>query len=165
MSTALTQVVPLHPVNDYFLLNLKNIEETGNSVLTETETVWFVYLGIGFIYSNQNCDKDQVKKLIERLIKTIDVRNFELRPDLIQIVLKVFNEGIKKWKSMISPNLGMKIFADLFKIFFYYDGAASMQPDDKKFNFVFEGVPSAENKKMRQQIVKTVIYLSKEFNN
>lgn len=64
MSTALTQVVPLHPVNDYFLLNLKNIEETGNTILTETETVWFVYLGIGFIYSSQNCDKDQVKKLI-----------------------------------------------------------------------------------------------------
>lgn len=25
MSTALTQIVPLHPINDYFLLNLKNI--------------------------------------------------------------------------------------------------------------------------------------------
>ena len=64
MSTSLTQIVPLHPVNDYFLLNLKNIEETNNSLLTETETIWFVYLGIGFIYCNQECDKDQVKKLI-----------------------------------------------------------------------------------------------------
>ena len=102
-----------------------------------------------------------MKKLIERLIKTIDVKNFEMRPDLIQIVLKVFNEGVKKWKSMISPNLGMKIFADLFKIFFYYDALSSVQPDDKKFNFVFETVPIAENKKMKQQIVKTIIYLSK----
>lgn len=66
---------------------------------------------------------------------------------------------------MISPNLAMKIFADLFRIFFFYDGISSMQPDDKKFNFVFEALPMAENKKMKQQIVKTVIYLSKEFNN
>ncbi len=60
-----------------------------------------------------------------------------MRPDLIQIVMKVFNEGVKKWKSMIPSNLAMKIFADLFKIFFYYDGVTSVQPDDKRFNFVF----------------------------
>jgi len=76
MSTALTQVVPLHPTYEYFILNLKNIEETKNRVLTETETIWFVYLGIGFIYSNQAFDKDQVRILIERLIETIDVKNF-----------------------------------------------------------------------------------------
>lgn len=52
MSTALTQIVPLHPVNDYFLLNLKNMEEKNSILLSETETIWFVYLGIGFIYSN-----------------------------------------------------------------------------------------------------------------
>lgn len=55
----------------------------------------------------------------------------------------------------------MKIFADLFKIFFYYDGLTSVQPDDKKFNFCFENVPMIDNKKMKQQIVKTIIYLSK----
>lgn len=64
MSTALTQVVPLHPIYEYFILNLKNIEETKNRVLSVTETIWFVYLGIGFIYSNQVFDKDQVKILI-----------------------------------------------------------------------------------------------------
>lgn len=55
----------------------------------------------------------------------------------------------------------MKIFADLFRIFFYYDGLTSVQPDDKKFNFCFESVPLAENKRMKQQIIKTIIYLSK----
>jgi hypothetical protein len=35
----------------------------------------------------------------------------------------------------------MKLFADLFRIFFYYDGLTSVQPDDKKFNFVFEALP------------------------
>jgi len=50
-------------------------------------------------------------------------------------------------------------------VFFYYDGIHSVQADDKRFNFVFENVSIAENKKMKQQIVKTIIYLSKEFNN
>jgi len=79
----------------------------------------------------------------------------------MQIVLKVFNEGVKKWKSLITTALAMRIYADLFRIFFYYDGLALVQPDDKKFNFCFESVPIAENKKMKQQIVKTIIYLSK----
>lgn len=55
----------------------------------------------------------------------------------------------------------MKLYADLFKIFFYYDGLNGALPDDKKFNFVFENVPVNENKKMKLQIVKTIIYLSK----
>jgi hypothetical protein len=79
----------------------------------------------------------------------------------MQIVLKVFNEGVKKWKALITPSLAMKIYADLFRIFFYYDGLSSVQPDDKKFNFCFEAIPISENKKMKQQIVKTIIYLSK----
>ena len=89
------------------------------------------------------------------------MKNFEKRPDLVQIVLKMFNEGVKKWKSMISSNGAAKIFLELLRVFFYYDGIASVQADDKKFNFVFETVPIAENKKMKQQIIKTVIYLSK----
>ena len=62
---------------------------------------------------------------------------------------------------MISANGAMKIFADLFKIYFFYDGINAVQPDDKKFNFAFENVPMNENKKMKQQIIKTIIYLSK----
>jgi hypothetical protein len=48
---------------------------------------------------------------------------------------------VKKWKKLISPAAAMKLFADLFRIFFYYDGLSSVQPDDKKFNFVFETIP------------------------
>lgn len=59
----------------------------------------------------------------------------------MQIVLKVFNEGVKKWKGLITQNLAIKIYADLFRIFFYYDGLSVVQPDDKKFNFCFELVP------------------------
>lgn len=62
---------------------------------------------------------------------------------------------------MIPQNTVMKIFADLFRIFFYYDGLSSVQPDDKKFNFCFESVSVTENKRMKQQIIKTIIYLSK----
>jgi hypothetical protein len=43
---------------------------------------------------------------------------------------------------MINSNTAMKIFADLFKIYFYYDAVTSIQLDDKKFNFSFENVPA-----------------------
>jgi hypothetical protein len=61
-----------------------------------------VYLGIGFIFSNEAFDREQVGILIERLIETIEIKNFELRPDLIQIVLRVFKEGVKKWKCLVT---------------------------------------------------------------
>jgi hypothetical protein len=52
------------------------MQETKNRALTETESIWFVYLGIGFIFSNQAFDKEQVGILIERLIETIEIKNF-----------------------------------------------------------------------------------------
>lgn len=127
--------------------------------------MWFVYLGIGFIYSTEIFDQDQVKVLIMRLIESIDVVNFEERPDLILIILKVFNEGVKKWKNLISSSIAAKIFIDLFKIFFLYDGIDFITSDDKRFNFCFEKLPVVERRKMKQQIIKTTIYLSKEFNS
>lgn len=125
--------------------------------------MWFVYLGIGFIYSTEKFDKDQVNFLIMRLLDTLELKNFEVRPDLTLIVLKVFNEGVKKWKSLISNAMAVKIFMDLIKIFFCYDGLASVKADDKKFNFCFEHLSSAELRKMKHQLIKTVIYLLKEF--
>lgn len=88
-----------------------------------------------------------------------------MRPDLIQIVLKVFNEGIKKWKSMITHTMTMKIYVELFRVFFYYDAVNTVQPDDKKFNFCFDNVPEEERKKMKAEIIKTIRHLSREFNN
>lgn len=122
-------------------------------------------MGLGFIYSNELFDKESTKLLIERLVETIDVKNFEMRPDLIQIVLKVFNEGIKKWKSMITHTMTMKIYVELFRVFFYYDAVNTVQPDDKKFNFCFDNVPEEERKKMKAEIIKTIRHLSREFNN
>ena len=110
-------------------------------------------------------DKDQVTCLIMRLIDTIELRNFEERPDLTLTVLKVFNEGVKKWKSLINNTMAVKIYMDLFKIFFYYDGLSVVKSDDKKFNFCFEHLAPPELKKMKHSIIKTVIYLLKEFEN
>lgn len=76
-------------------------------------------------------------------------------------MLKVFNEGVKKWKGLISSGMAVRIFMDLFKIFFCYDGLSTVQADDKKFNFCFERLPPNEIKKMKHQLIKTVIYLLK----
>lgn len=56
------------------------------------------------------------------------------------VVLKILNEGIKKWKGLISSGLVLRLFADLFMIFFLYDGLNVVSHDDKKFDFRFENV-------------------------
>lgn len=58
----------------------------------------------------------------------------------------------------------MKLLTDLFRIFFYYDGLATVPPDDKKFNFVFSKTDETLRKSMKQGIVKTIIYIGKEFS-
>ena len=52
-------------------------------------------------------------------------------------MLKVLNEGIKKWKNLINSGTIIKLYTDLFKIFFLYDGLIHVSQDDKKFDFRF----------------------------
>ena len=75
--------------------------------------------------------------------------------------MRVFNEGIKKWKTLITHAMTMKIYVELFRIFFYYDAVMNIQPDDKKFNFCFENFSDEERKKMKAEIIKTIRHLSR----
>jgi len=52
---------------------------------------------------------------------------------------------------------------ELFRIFFYYDGLSTVAIDDKKFNFCFSKVEDTLKRFMKQGIVKTIIYIGKEY--
>lgn len=99
--------------------------------------MWITYLGVGLIYSDQIFDKEQIKVLINRILSSLEMKNFELHQDLVIIILKVLNEGIKKWKPLINSGTIVKLLTDLFKIFFLYDGLITVSQDDKKFDFRF----------------------------
>lgn len=57
----------------------------------------------------------------------------------------------------------IKLLTDLFKVFFYYDAVSSIAADDKKFNFLFAKCDEIFRKMMKQGLVKTIIYIGKEF--
>lgn len=81
-------------------------------------------------------------------------------------MLKLLNEGVgKTWKQHLNKETVTKLYLDLFKNFFFYDGIGSISPEDKKFNFCFEGNSQQQIKKMKQSIMKSIVMLSKEFNN
>ena len=56
-----------------------------------------------------------------------------------------------------------ELYCLLFKIFFHFDGLNSIPSDDKKFNFCFANMEEALKKTIKQGIIKTIIYLGKEF--
>jgi hypothetical protein len=79
--------------------------------------------------------------------------------------MRVFNEGVGKWRSFLEEgDTAVRLLADLFRVFFYYDGLAAVPADDKKFNFVFAKADEALRKAMKQGIVKSIIYIGKEFS-
>ena len=57
--------------------------------------------------------------------------------------------------------MAIRLLTDLFRIFFLYDGAAAIPPDDKKFNFIFAKLDEPQKKTMKQGIIKTIIYIGK----
>jgi hypothetical protein len=75
--------------------------------------------------------------------------------------MKIFHEGIEKWKDSIDSNTIVKLLIELFKIYFYYEGIDTVASDDKKFNFCFANVEGSLKKLMKQHIIKTVIYIYK----
>ena len=58
-------------------------------------------------------------------------------------------------------SIALKLLSELFKIFFYYDGLATVPADDKKFNFIFAQADEALRKSMKQGIIKSIIYIGK----
>lgn len=76
--------------------------------------------------------------------------------------MRAFNEGVTKWRNLLHE-AAPQIFTDLFRIFFAYDGLTSVAPDDKKFNFCFAATDEALRRAMKQGIIKSVIYMGKEF--
>ncbi len=69
-------LINLHPTYDYFILNMKNIEESKNKLLSSTETHWIVQMGICIVYGIQKVETQQVKTLIGRIMDSIDLLNF-----------------------------------------------------------------------------------------
>ena len=79
--------------------------------------------------------------------------------------MRVFNEGVNKWRRILEEgDTAVRLLGEFFRIFFLYDGLANVQADDKKFNFVFAKTDEALRKSMKQGIVKSIIYLGKEFS-
>lgn len=77
-------------------------------------------------------------------------------------IMRVFNEGVNKWHKFLEENdVAMRLLTDLFRIFFYYDGLATISPEDKRFNFVFAKTDENMRKSMKQGIVKSIIYIGK----
>ena len=64
------------------------------------------------------------------------------------ISLKIFNEGIEKWRALIEPARAYNILNNLFTMFFFYDGLAPQ---------LAVGLDISDpllNKRMKQIIVK-----------
>lgn len=76
--------------------------------------------------------------------------------------MRVFNEGVHTWHNIIEPDINELLY-ELFRIFFFLDGLVSIPSDDKRFNFCFISIEENMRKAVKQGIVKTLIYLAKEF--
>jgi hypothetical protein len=67
ISKAITGHISIHPILEYFLLSQKE-REGRNKWLSFNETVWLVYLGLGFIFSGHKIEHEQIKLLVLRFI-------------------------------------------------------------------------------------------------
>ena len=68
MSTVIIQGLNLHPIYDYFILNIKNFSEKKINLLTVTETHWLVLMGIGMIYGVKGVEEQQIRTIIHRIM-------------------------------------------------------------------------------------------------
>lgn len=60
----------IHPIFEYFLLSQKSMEKE-RKLLSFNETVWLVYLGLGFIFAGLKIDTDHIKIIINRFVTSI----------------------------------------------------------------------------------------------
>ena len=75
--------------------------------------------------------------------------------------MRVLNEGVNQWHSILTQIGLTPLFTQLFLIFFYLDGLATVAPDDKRFNFCFAPLEEPIRKILKQGVIKTLIYLAK----
>lgn len=77
--------------------------------------------------------------------------------------MRVLNEGVSQWHDILI-HIGLTpLFSQLLLIFFYLDGLTTVAPDDKRFNFCFASLEEPLRKVLKQGVIKTLIYLAKEF--
>lgn len=94
-------------------------------------------------------------------IELYSLSNYEQKPHYLLTVMRVFNEGVHEWRSILESFGINELFYEAFKIFFLFDGLTSIPADDKKFNFCFASIDESLRKTIKQGIIKTLIYLAK----
>lgn len=72
---------------------------------------------------------------------------------------------MEKWKPLIDSAKVYTLLNNLFIIFFLYDGVGTVPKDDRKFNFALESNTPIMIKRMKQVIIKTIVYISQQFSN
>lgn len=70
------------------------------------------------------------------------------------INLKILNEGLEKWRSLIEPSRAYGIMNSLSVIFFFYDGLANLPKEERRLNISLDLSDAATNKRMKQIIIK-----------
>lgn len=68
ISKAITGHINIHPIFEYFLLSQKEREGRNKKSISFNETVWLVYLGLGFIFSGHKIEHEQIKMFVQRFI-------------------------------------------------------------------------------------------------
>jgi hypothetical protein len=161
MSAMLGRDIDLSRFEEYFILNLKYLEENRSKMLSSIEIYWMLVMGFAYIYSSGLAGSQKNEMLINRLISAIEywiflcsLSNFEHAPELMAINLKIFNEGIEKWKPLIEPAKAYNILNTLFTIFFFYDGLANLPREERKINLNLDMSDPLLNKRMKQIIIK-----------
>lgn len=68
ITKAITGSFNIHPIFEYFLLTQKEKESKNQKTISYNETVWLVYLGLGFIFSGCKIEHDQTKSFVLRFV-------------------------------------------------------------------------------------------------
>lgn len=68
ISKVITGHINIHPIFEYFLLSQKEREGRSQKVISFNETVWLVYLGLGFIFSGHKMEHEQTRMFVHRFV-------------------------------------------------------------------------------------------------
>ena len=68
ISKAITGHINVHPIFEYFLLAQKERDARNQKSISYNETVWLVYLGLGFIFSGRKIEQEQIKQFVLRFL-------------------------------------------------------------------------------------------------
>jgi hypothetical protein len=71
MSAMLGREVDLSRFEEYFILNLKYLEETRSKLLSSIEVYWMLVMGFAYIYSN-GATPQKNEMLVNRLVSSIE---------------------------------------------------------------------------------------------